>query len=607
MNWFSDFPHLLPLLLIGLLFICLLGEWLEPEIAAWTAALVAVAAGLLPMDRALASLANPAPVTVAAMFILGAALEKTGVVNCIGQRLGRRGGGSEVAALTLLCVFACLASAFLNNTAVVAVLIPVGVGMAERARFSANRLLLPLSYAAILGGTCTLIGTSTNLAVQGVLADRGEPPLRFFEFTPLGIIYAAIGITYLTLFGRHLLPRGGNPQPQEATRVLPPLVQYLVLPESRLIGHTLVATLLPAYPGLQVLEVRRRGISLQESLNALGIRAGDRLTLAWTQPLADPLQTGSEEKAPTDLANAQGLLELETREQAVEEVVVPADSSLEGQRIRDLHFRQRFAVRILRLLREGEEIEGDLSACSLEAGDRLELAGPTEGLQRLLADTDVALVQPSAPPPPCFSRAGWVTMGWFLLFVLGSALHDVAPSVFRLPAAGMAVLCVLGLVFGRVMEPKDLYHRINWSIILFICGMLAVGNMLEHTGTAAWLAQQMSRSLEGAPPWLLLSAVYFGAMVLTELISNNAVAAMVTPVAITLAHQLQLDPRPFIIAVVFAASSSFSTPVGYQTNTLVYGAGGYRFGDFLRVGIPLNLTLWLVATVLIPVFWPLQK
>ena len=198
-----------------------------------------------------------------------------------------------------------------------------------------------------------------------------------------------------------------------------------------------------------------------------------------------------------------------------------------------------------------------------------------------------------------------LSMGAFGVFVLGSSFHDLWPEIFKLPTEGMAIACVLALVMTRSLEHKELYQCVNWSIVFLISGMLIVGAMLEHTGTAAMMAETMAQGLQGAPGWMVLCITYFAAMVLTELISNNAVAAMMTPVVIHLSHQLHLSPRPMIMAVIFAASASFSTPVGYQTNTFIYGAGGYRFADFFRVGIPLNLTLWIVATILIPYFWPL--
>lgn len=571
---------------------------MEPDMAAWSAVIVILAIGLLPMNKALAALANPAPVTVACMFVLGAALERTGVVAVIGHSLGRFGGKSEIGLLLVFCVFACGVSAFLNNTAVVAVLMPVAVALSKQARISASKILLPLSYAAILGGTCTLIGTSTNLAVQGVLRDKGEPLLSMFEFTKLGVIYAAIGISYLVFIGRKLLPDHGIEPEVSSETPLPALTQFVVTPESPLIGQTLVGTLLKRFPGLDVLEVRRRGVPLQERLDALGIRAGDRL-------LVTENETGSgEQDALNAVAKAMGLKSLESREHSAVEAIVPADSNLTGEYVGSSRFRQRFAVRVTKVIRDGTPLVGDLGQIELCPGDQIHLSGPTEGLQRLMAETELVNVQTNAPLPR-LNRAGWIAASIFGAFVVGSSLHDFWPTLFKLPTEGMAIACVLALVLTRSLEHKELYQSVNWSIVFLISGMLIVGAMLEHTGTAAMMAELMAKGFHGAPGWIVLSITYLCAMVLTELISNNAVAAMMTPVVIHLSHELHISPRPMIIAVIFAASASFSTPVGYQTNTFIYGAGGYRFADFFRVGIPLNLTLWIVATILIPWFWPL--
>lgn len=596
---FLDLQFWLPLLIIGALFVVLVKEWLEPDVAAWSAVVIVLILGLLPMSEALAALSNPAPVTVACMFILGAALEKTGVVAWLGHTLGRHAGKTEFSAILVLGGFACAVSAFLNNTAVVAVLMPVALALARTTRVSASKLLLPLSYAAILGGTCTLIGTSTNLAVQGVLKTEKEPLLGFFEFAPLGIIYAVVGLLYLLTIGRKLLPDHGSAMDEPAPTALPTLTQFVVGSDSPLIGKTLVSTLLKKVPDIDVLEVRRRGVPLTERLDELGIQSGDRILL--TADKGRQLAPEALEAA----AASHGMRSLESREIGVIETVVPAESGLVGMDIVHTNFRQKYAVRVNRIIRDGEVLRADLGSLDLAPGDQIELCGPTEGLERLLLETDLLRVT-ATPATPRISGKGLIAAAIFAIFVLGSALHDVLPGIFILPTEGMAILCAVVLLLTRSLQHKEFYQSVNWSIVLLISGMLVLGAMLEHTGTAARLAVMLADVASGAPGWLVVSLTYFVAMVLTELISNNAVAAMLTPVAIHLAHQMDLEPRPLIMAVLFAASASFSTPVGYQTNTFIYGVGGYRFSDFFRVGVPLNLLLWIVASILIPWFWPVK-
>lgn len=593
-----DATSILPLLIVVGLFIVLVKEWLEPDVAAWSAVGVILVTGLMPIGDVLAALGNPAPVTVACMFILGSALERSGVVAWLAHRLGGLAGQAEGTAQIVLCGFACLASAVINNTAVVVVMMPVALALARSARFSSSKILMPLSYAAILGGTCSLIGTSSNLSVQGVLRAKGEAELGFFEFTPLGLIYAAVGVTYLMTVGRRLLPDHGVEETAEQVTEAPLLVQYVVTPESTLVGHTLVSTLLEKLPDVDVLEVRRRGVPLLERLDALGIRVGDRL-------LVTAKDGGTVTSEVLDEAAAGfGMKPLESRESGVMEVVVPSDASIADKRVGEIGLRQRYAVRVSRLIRDGEVMRHQLGREVLRPGDQLQLTGPVAGLERMVGDTELTEVQ-TRTEAPVLSRAGWTVAGLFAVFVLGSALHDVWPALFHLPVEGMAVLAVVGLFLSRAVAPKEIYSGVNWSIVFLIAGMLVVGTMLEHTGTARQLAAVLADGVSNVPPWMVVSLTYLGAMILTELISNNAVATMFTPVAINLAYELGFEPRPLIMAVLFATSASFATPVGYQTNTLIYGVGGYRFADFIRVGLPLNVVLWLVASVLIPIFWPL--
>lgn len=593
-----DPSTLLPLLIVLGLFVVLVKEWLEPDVAAWAAVGVILITGLMPVGEVLHSLGNPAPVTVACMFILGSALERSGVVSWLAHSLGRFGRQREGTAQVVLCGFACLASAVINNTAVVVVMMPVALAMARTARFSSSKILMPLSYAAILGGTCSLIGTSSNLSVQGVLRAKGEPELGFFEFTPLGLIYAAVGVTYLMTVGRRLLPDHGLESEEEEDVEAPLLVQYVVTEESTLVGQTLIATLLEKLPDVDVLEVRRRGVPLHDRLDALGIRVGDRLLVT----SRDGVNLSFE--ALDEAAAGLGMKLLEARESGVMEVVVPSDTSLADRRLGEIGLRQKYAVRVSRLIRDGEVMRHELGREPLRPGDQLQLTGPVAGLERVMAETELAPVKKKSEAPT-LSRAGWIVAGLFAAFVAGSALHDIWPSVFHLPVEGVAVLAVLALFLSRAVPHKEIYSDVNWSIVFLIAGMLVVGTMLEHTGTARHLAAAMAQTVGGVPPWMVISLTYLGAMILTELISNNAVATMFTPVAINMAHELGIEPRPMIMAVLFATSASFATPVGYQTNTLIYGVGGYRFSDFIRVGLPLNAVLWIVASILIPWFWPL--
>lgn len=592
-----DFQFWCALGVVLLLFLAFLREWLEPDLAAWTAVGVCLVLGLLPTDKALASFSNSAPVTVACMFLLGVALEKTGFVAWLGHSLSGYAGTSEMAVLTTFSVFACSVSAFLNNTAVVAVLMPVALSLAKTTKLSASKLLIPLSYSAILGGTCTLVGTSTNMVVQGVLKRTHQQELSLFEITPLGLCYAVIGITYLATIGRKLLPDHAQIDEADLPSDDTVLTQYVVADDSPMIGNTVVESLLHGTRAIEIMEVRRRGVPLHERLDLLVIEAGDRLLLA-------PHDNTTEHNEQLRQAAVRcGLEALETRAHGSVEAVVARDTSLPGQRISDLELRQKFGVRVMAVIRSGERIAKSLGRLELRAGDQLIIAGPTEGMERVIAETELVTVSADDKRPK-LSLQALIAASLFGVFIIGTALHDAWPSVFILPPEGVALICVLGLMLTRCLEHKDVYQAVNWHIIFLIIAMLMVGTMLESTGTALRLANNLAGFIKDWSPQMIIAAVYFISMVLTELISNNAVAAILTPIAISIAPQLGMDARPLIIAVLFAASASFATPVGYQTNTFIYGVGGYRFSDFMRVGVPLNLLLWGVATVLIPVFWP---
>lgn len=593
---FADYQIWLPFALLALLFLAFLREWAEPDVIAWAAVAVVLITGLLPMKSALKAFSNAAPITVACMFILSAALEKTGAIHWIGHGLGRFVGGSQTWVLVVFCTFTATLSAFMNNTAVVAMLVPVALSLAKSTGLSSSKLLIPLSYAAILGGTCTLIGTSTNLVVQGVLTSHKLQPIGMFEFSKLGIIYAAIGILYLITVGHKLLPDHGVDKTEEPDEkaTLPVLNQYVVSPGSMLIGKTLVETLLIKIPRVDVLEVRRRGVPLQERLDELNIHAGDRVLIT---PEDNSLEANV---SMTEAASIFGLQLLEKREHGFCEAVVDLNSDLPGQRIGDLRFRQEYAVRLLSLVRNGKKITEQLGDLELESGDQLRLAGPTEGLERLIEEMGLLTVKTEAPVPPRLTTKALITGAAFLGFVIASSVQDTIPT------EGLALLSVILLLITRCLDNREAYHSVSWNIIFLIIAMLIIGDMLEHTGSAGRMADLLARYGHEFSPTLLIAAVYLLAMVLTELISNNAVAAMMTPIAINLAYKLGYDPRPLVIAVLFACSASFATPVGYQTNMYIYGIGGYRFRDFFKVGIPLNIILWIAASLLIPWMWPLK-
>ncbi|MFV1995635.1 MAG: SLC13 family permease [Verrucomicrobiales bacterium] len=549
----------------------------------------------LDTGEILSVFSNPAPITIACMFVLSAGLERTGVIDVMGKFFIRIAGTTELRVLLVLMTLGAVLSAFINNTPVVVVFLPIVLSLARSTDLKASRLLIPLSFASILGGTCTLTGTSTNLIIDGIAQQHGQTPFTMFELTKLGLVYAAVGFVYMIFIGRRLLPKHEN----HGTELDEPdgrdfLTQFSVEKESELIGKTLLETLLKEIPEARILEVRRRGVPLETPLDELEIRQGDRLLVTLHGTSFEGLKEteGIRFAAQKNL----NLKTLETRPLKLMEGIVGARSSLIGKTLNTLRFRQRYGVHILAVHRQGVDLKKDFGDLRLAFGDTLLIEGPLSGINQLQGETD--FVSLNEPRERTFLRGRlWLGTGIAAAFILGASFQ-----VLSIPA--LAILAALAMIVSRCLSSKQAYLAVQWDIIFLIFGMLALGLAMQESGAARLMVDGVTGIFGTSSPYVLLAVVYLLCSTLTELISNNAVAALLTPIVIGIAASLDVDARPFIVAMMFGCSASFATPIGYQTNTYVYGAGGYRFSDFPKVGLPLNFILWLVATLLIPVFWP---
>ena len=577
-------------------------EWLPPDMVAMFSLGIILLPGLfgdkaavLGKDDLLGAFSNAAPLTIACMFVLSAGLEKSGCIRALGSGFRRVAGVRELRVLVILMVTGAVLSAFVNNTPVVVVFLPIVLSLARSSELKASRLLIPLSFACILGGTCTLTGTSTNLIIDGKAQELGLEPFTMFELTKLGVIYAAIGFVYMLTVGRKVLPsRDSQAVDLSCLEEREFLTQVIVQGGSPLAGKTLPETLFREIKEARVLEVRRRGTPLETTLNDLVIEEGDRILISIH---------GEEFQ---ELKDADGLvltayqnLKLETLEKRpalLMEGIIGPMSRMIGKSLKELKFRQRFGVLILGIHRQSGEFRKNFEDVRIQAGDSLLIEGPRQAIAAVQAEKDfVSLSEPPEQP----IRRGKVVMA------AGITLGFIIAATFTgQPIVTLALLAALAMLATRCLDPADAYNAVSWNIIFLIIGMLGVGKAMEVTGGAQLMADGVMAVFGESSPVVVLAAVYLLSSILTELISNNAVAVLLTPIIISIAMALGVDARPFIVAMMFGCSASFATPIGYQTNTYVYGAGGYRFSDFLRVGVPLNLILWLVATWLIPKFWP---
>ncbi len=556
------------------------------------AAITLLLFGVLTPQEAFAGFGNPAPITVAALYVLARAAEKTGVIEPLLDRLLGKGGGGRLA-LARLLVPSALASGFLNNTPIVAMMIPQVLRWADRVRESASRYLMPLSFAVVLGGVTTTIGTSTNLVVSGMLEQHGQAPLGLFEITPVGLPVALAGLAALILTVPWLMPnRTAAPRQKAATREF--AASMRVEPNGPLEGRSVEAALLRNLQGVFLVSVERGDELIAPVSPDTVLHGGDVLTFA-----------GAAAKV-VDLHARRGLVSTQSKHLAhfdsarhrFQQAVVGANSPLVGRTLKEAQFRSRYQAAVVAIHRSGHPLDQKLGDVRLRLGDTLILLADAGFRQRWRDRPDFLMVTSMEGTPPAVSKKAWI-VGLVMLMVCGAA------GLSLLPMLQASLLGVILLIVFGVLTAAEARAAVDLDTILVIAAAFALGTAMEKSGLAAALANGLSLAGGSSSVHLTLLGLVLATLVTTEMVTNNAAAALMFPIAVASAEQLGLDPRPFAVAIAIAASNSFLTPIGYQTNIMVYGPGGYRFTDYLRAGFPLTLVTVAATVLLVPLIYGL--
>ena len=555
--------------------------------------------GILSPQELFQVFGNEAVVTVACMFVLSSALERTGVIARMGALIDPYVGRTDLSLSLFLLPLVAVLSAFINNTPVVLVFMPMVMAIAARQNIRPSKLLIPLSFASIFGGCCTLIGTSTNILVSSTAERMGERPFEMFDLTLVGSILAVVGMVYLWTFGRKILPeRETLSTILQTTQNRQFFTEAIVVPGSSLIGQRLSDSPIASLPKARIIEVIRGDELIGVALNEIVFEAGDRVRMSTVLSSVMELK----DLSGLEIQQQDGLDGLEwvgTQKAALVECVVSPRSSMMGKTIARVDLRRAFGVLVLAVHRHGVNLREKLQSTVLQYGDTLLLEGTETAIKRLRESRDLIVLgeQPHLLP---LKHKQWLA-GLSIVFM-------VVASVFTsMPIGALALSAAIFVILSGCLDMDEAYKAIDWRVIFLICGMLGIGLALEKTSGVGWLAENMI-ALFGyyqCPGFVIISGIILLTSVLTTFLSNNAVAVIMTPIAIEVAQFFEMNPAPFMVAVAMGASACFASPVGYQTNALVYGAGGYVFRDFIRVGLPLNLLIWLTASIAIPSIWGL--
>jgi di/tricarboxylate transporter len=586
----------LTLSIIAVAIVLFATEKLRVDVIALLVLLAVALTGLVSPEEAFAGFANPAVITVWAVYIVSGALFKTGVADILGQGILRLAGTSQLRLIGVIMLTCGVMSGFMNNVGATAMLLPAVVGISRRAKVPVSRLLIPLSFSSLLGGSLTLIGTPANILGAGILADRGLPAFTFFDFVPTGAIFLVTGIGYMLFVGRHLLPSRQSPDDQQAAYQLREYVSEVrVAPESPLAGQTLVESRLGADYELTVLAIEREG-EVQTTLHLdTGIQPGDLLMVEGS--VENLVRAQKALRLAIDVERTADLEQLDADEVHLVEATLAPRSRMVDHTLSEIGFRTRYGFSVLAVRRYGEVIAERLSNVRLQFGDALLLQGPRQRLPVLQEGADFLVLEPVKLELRRRHKAAIAVgvMGLVLILVLGAGFHI---------STAMVIGSVLMVLTG-CLAMDEAYESIDWRTVFLVAGMLPLGTAMESTGAARFLADLLLGAVGGLGPLAVLAGIYILVALITQPMSNAAAVVLIVPIAIDTALGLGANPKPFVLATILGAATSFLTPVGHKANVLVFGPGGYRFFDYTRVGAPLTLILLIVTLVFLPILWPL--
>jgi len=570
-------------------------EKFSTDVVAALVMVVLLVSGILTPAEGFNGFANPATVTVGAMFVISAGLFRAGAVNFLGRGLRRLARRSSTLMVLVMMLGVGSLSSFLNNTATVAIMIPVIMVVAQRVNTSPSKLLMPLAFASLLGGMCTVLGTSTNILASSMAETAGLEPLSMFEFSRLGIIFFAVGVIYMMTIGRKMIPEHRTSGDLTRSFGLGDYLTELQLSDkSQLVGESLESAPLLEEFDIEVLQIIR-GKDLLRPTPKTVLREHDLLRVKGDVSTINELKERAEASLGMQIKWQDS--DLESKDTKLVEAVVGPSSPLAGRSLVESNPRKNYGVSVLAIRHHGALMRGELQNIKLMSGDTLLIEVPNSRIPYLIQQR-VFLVASKAGIPQ---------------FDLLKAAKGVAIVVSVITSAALGWLSIasaaaagaLLIVLSKCISMEEAYAAIEWNVLFLLAGMLALSIAMEKTGTSTMLAGGIVDVFGAMGPRALVAAFFGATMLLTSVMSNQATVALLIPVAITTAYSIDANPRTFIFAVMFAASSSFMTPVGYQTNTMIYGPGQYTFNDFLRVGTPLSLIFWVLGTLLIPWFWPL--